>query len=311
MIRPLSIPRNGCWVNSMVRLGILGLSAGNGHPYSWSAIINGYQPELMENCGFPVIPRYLEQQQWPGARIQNAQITHVWCQDKAIAATIAATCFIDQVVDDYKMMIGAVDAILLARDDAENHLPMALPFIKAGLPIYIDKPICLSVNELGQLLEQQSYPGQIFSCSALRYASELQLSAVQRQQLGQLQHIQAVVPKDWMRYAIHIIEPLLLIVGNNKLLSSHRISHEEKCSVTYQWQNGMTAEVIATGSQYSPIAMRLFGDQGWLDLLFNDTFSAFKNTLEAFIDSVITKRAVIDSEFYYRVVTMLEKGLIQ
>ena len=41
------------------KLGIIGISDGNGHPYSWSAIINGYEPAKMENCGFPVIPRYL------------------------------------------------------------------------------------------------------------------------------------------------------------------------------------------------------------------------------------------------------------
>lgn len=30
-----------------IRLAILGLSPGNGHPYSWSAMFNGYDKELM------------------------------------------------------------------------------------------------------------------------------------------------------------------------------------------------------------------------------------------------------------------------
>ena len=42
-----------------LRIGILGMTEGNGHPYSWSAMFNGYDPEEMETCGFPVIPRYL------------------------------------------------------------------------------------------------------------------------------------------------------------------------------------------------------------------------------------------------------------
>ena len=43
-----------------LRIGILGMTEGNGHPYSWSAMINGYDRDEMETCGFPVIPRYLE-----------------------------------------------------------------------------------------------------------------------------------------------------------------------------------------------------------------------------------------------------------
>ena len=43
-----------------IRLAMLGMVDGNGHPYSWSAIINGtYDAEAMASCGFPVIPQYL------------------------------------------------------------------------------------------------------------------------------------------------------------------------------------------------------------------------------------------------------------
>ena len=42
----------------MLRLGIIGISEGNGHPYSWSAIFNGYNHEYAQDCPFPVIPDY-------------------------------------------------------------------------------------------------------------------------------------------------------------------------------------------------------------------------------------------------------------
>ena len=66
-----------------LRLGLLGMSSGNGHPYSWSAICNGYDPLLMEDCGFPVIPRYLEKQKYPDDFIHEATVTHVWTQDRS------------------------------------------------------------------------------------------------------------------------------------------------------------------------------------------------------------------------------------
>ena len=74
---------------SLIRLGVIGLSSGNGHPYSWPAIFNGYDPVAMEGCGFPIIPRYLEKQQFPKDAIAEAKVTHVWAQDKKIASNIA------------------------------------------------------------------------------------------------------------------------------------------------------------------------------------------------------------------------------
>lgn len=38
-----------------LRVAILGLIEGNYHPYSWSAIINGYDAALMASCPAPVI----------------------------------------------------------------------------------------------------------------------------------------------------------------------------------------------------------------------------------------------------------------
>ena len=35
-----------------IRLGMIGMNDGNGHPYSWSAICNGYDPIEMENALF-------------------------------------------------------------------------------------------------------------------------------------------------------------------------------------------------------------------------------------------------------------------
>ncbi|QQR81419.1 MAG: Gfo/Idh/MocA family oxidoreductase [Deltaproteobacteria bacterium] len=180
-----------------LRLGIIGLSEGNGHPYSWSAIFNGYNREVMAKCPYPVIPEYLSSQFFPHDAIQGAKVTHVWAQERAIAENIAAASLIPHIVSYYEDMIGQIDAILLARDDAENHLKMSIPFLDAGLPIYIDKPIALTLDDIESLYSYQQYNGQIFSCSAMRFSEELQLSALDRENLGDIGHIQAVIPKSW------------------------------------------------------------------------------------------------------------------
>ena len=39
-----------------IRLAMLGMVDGNGHPYSWSAIFNGYDRAAMAGCPFAGIP---------------------------------------------------------------------------------------------------------------------------------------------------------------------------------------------------------------------------------------------------------------
>ena len=105
-----------------LKLGMIGLSVGNGHPYSWAAICNGYSPEHMNACEFPVIPQYLAKQAWPAARIPGVEVTHIWTQDAELSLRVAKAALIAHVVEEPAAMLGQIDALLLARDDAMNHL---------------------------------------------------------------------------------------------------------------------------------------------------------------------------------------------
>ena len=163
-------------LSKILKLGMIGISEGNGHPYSWASIFNGYNPKLMEECGFPLIPRYLEKQKFPKDKISNAEVTHIWTQNIEISKKIAKTTNIKNILNDPRQFIGAVDAVLLARDDAEQSRTLAYPLIKAGLPVYIDKPLALSLDIAKELISMQKYEGQIFSCSALLYDSSLKLN---------------------------------------------------------------------------------------------------------------------------------------
>ena len=60
----------------MIRTGIIGLSEGNGHPYSFSAIINGYNEEYLSQSGWNVILEYLKAQEEKEFKQFNAKITH-------------------------------------------------------------------------------------------------------------------------------------------------------------------------------------------------------------------------------------------
>jgi len=295
-----------------IKLGVLGLSEGNGHPYSWAAICNGYSPEHMNTYEFPVIPQYLAEQSWPEARISGVEVTHIWTQDAELSHRIAKASLITHVAEEPTSMLGQIDALLLARDDAENHLKYAEPFLKEGIPVYIDKPMALSLGGLDALYRLQKYDGQIFTCSALRYAKELMLSESVREQIGKIRHIQATTPNSWEKYAVHIIEPSLQMIGAPVDIASARSRKiaESGRAVSISFENGVTADFSAFGKETkTPLSIRVYGERGWQELVFTDTFSAFKTALSEFIEGISTGTCRSPIEFNKQVVSIIESGL--
>lgn len=293
-----------------IRLGVLGLSAGNGHPYSWSAIFNGYDDEHMKECPFPVIYSYLKEKKFPDSAIEAGKVTHIWTQDREISEKVSKASRIPIIVDNPLDMIGKVDAILLARDDAENHFQMAEPFLVAGLPVFIDKPLAYSVEEAKKIFSLEKYEGQIFTCSSLTYAQELILSEAQRREVGTIKQVIATVPKDWPKYAVHIIDPVINNLGNQGKIEAYSVFRaDDKVTLNVRWESGLSASFSTLGNAKAPIQYTYTGENGSVQLTFKDTFEAFKSSLLAFTTSIKEKKRMIPVERTLEVVNLIELGL--
>jgi len=294
-----------------LRLGLIGMSPGNGHPYSWSAICNGYDQVLMEDCGFPVIPRYLEKHTYPDDFIHEATVTHVWTQDRKLSEHIAKASKIACAVKNFEDLIGSVDAVLLARDDANNHLFFAKPFLEEGIPIYIDKPLALSLNDANNLLDLQSYQGQIFSCSALSYADELVPDSSALASIGRIRSIVGITPKDWDKYAIHIIEPLLrFLPEDDEVVEAFRRKSGGRTTLHARFSSGVDVQITTLGDSVVPITLKLIGSAGCIDLQFSDPFQCFKIALQDFIASAKARKSRISTSRMLRVVSLIEMGRV-
>ena len=92
----------------MFKIAALGMSPGNGHAYSWSAIFNGYNREVMAKCPFPGIPEYLFAQDPATMQIPDARVTHIWVEDRKQAEDVAAASLIPNIVDKPEEVIGQV-----------------------------------------------------------------------------------------------------------------------------------------------------------------------------------------------------------
>lgn len=296
----------------MINLGIIGISNGNGHPYSWSAIINGYSNEYLDNCPYAVIRKYLRKSSFPENKIDDVRVTNIWTQDKEESKRIAEMSLITNVENNYHDLVGKVDGVLLARDDYESHYTISKPFIQAGVPIYIDKPIATSVTSLKKIFNQQKYKGQIFTCSALKYAKEFTLSNSEIESYGTIFKIIATAPKDWLHYSIHIIEPVLNIFNlynDYKVIEVQGIRNGGQ-KMKVEWNKSLSVEFITTGLQDTPISIEIFGSNKNEKIIFTDTFYAFKAAIGDFIVGLKNKYELSKIKQLGYIVKIIEDGTI-
>src|SRR5213594_1770839 len=91
-----------------------------------------------------------------------------------------------EIVDSISKLVEKVDVVLLESVDGRIHLQEAIPVIKAGKPLFIDKPVAGSLADaiaIYELAKKHDVP--CFSTSSLRFAPGIQ-ELVKNQKLGAL-----------------------------------------------------------------------------------------------------------------------------
>ena len=292
----------------MLKLGIIGMSEGNGHPYSWSAIINGdFDDRLMAECSYPTVPAYLTANR-DTLGIDGAQVTHIWAQDRDQANHCAAASGIENVVDDIADLIGPVDAVLLARDDPENHVAMAAPFIDAGVPIFIDKPLAVTWQDLDYFSRRHAAGKFLMSCSAMRYSAGNQSARPQLRALGEIVLAVAVGKKDWRKYAVHYLEGLFALLGDPMAVAVTHVSTSGKDIARVEFENG----IVATVHVFADIApcddLLIYGRDGSMHVAHGGAYPAFRNSLVEAIRSFRQGTPRLDFEKTRNVIRALIAG---
>ncbi|MET6996029.1 Gfo/Idh/MocA family oxidoreductase [Chitinophaga defluvii] len=268
------------------KIGIIGMSPGNAHPYSWSAIINGFfdGAEIIR-VGYPGVTAYLQANK-NTLGIDNAQVTHVWAQDVQIAESIAAATGIAHVVPQLEDMIGKVDAVILSRDDPEQHVAMARPFLDAGIPIFIDKPLAITTADMDWFAAQHAMGRFIMSCSSMRYSSEAGAVKMEMAALGALQFATAVGKKDWPKYGVHMLEALFALLDDPRPVAVKHIGKEGKDSVQITFENDFQVMIHMYMDISLTFQLSLFGKDGWRLIEYKNWYAMFRNNIIEFVRSV-------------------------
>lgn len=269
----------------VIRVGILGVSEGNGHPFSFSAIINGYDPDAFSRAGWPVILDYLNLQPPSSFGFADVTVTHAWTQNSDLTANLCAACNIVTAVEQPHEMLGQVDALIIGRDDWETHASLAMPFLKQGVSVFVDKPLTLDLGELSEF-EVYLRTGQLMSTAGLRYASELDPMREDPGQLGEIRLISATVLNSLDRYGVHMLDAISSLGLGQVRRAVRRDAEHDAYSIVLS--SGIPLNLDCLGAVGKTFHISMFGTEGQLHADLYDNFSAFRRMLDCFFQMVRT-----------------------
>lgn len=263
------------------KIAMLGMVDANGHPYSWSAMFNGYNKEEMEDCGYPVIPRYLEKQPAETFGVRGAKITHIWTDDPKDARHVAKASLIPNVVEKMEDVIGQVDAVIIGTDKGGEHVWRARPFVEAGLPVFVDKPLADNVEDLKTFIQWVKEGKMIMSSSSLRYMKEYMPYFTSTYELGDLRYINMTMNKSWERYGIHALEPVFRLTGPG-YVSVQNTGGEHNNIVHLVHKNGIDV-TLAVVYDMAGSPMKIVGTADSVTIPVKDSYYSFHTQLEEFV----------------------------
>lgn len=281
-------------------VGVIGFSEDNGHPFSFSAIVNGYDDDAFAAAGWPVIHDYLKARSPDDFGFDGITVTHAWTQDKALTQKLCSACRIGTDCKTAEDMVDAVDAVIIARDDWQQHLSLALPFLEAGKPVFVDKPLTLDAGELAAF-EPHLRAGLLMSTSGLRYTREL--DPLRNGEGARL--VTGTVLNGLEKYGIHMIEAVAGLGGAfAEPVSVSRLDAEHQ-SFAIRFSDGGQFLLNCLGAVDKTFHLSFFGESGHRHFDLHDNFSAFRRTLGAFFDMARTGKPAIDPDETLRLMRLL------
>lgn len=124
-----------------------------------------------------------------------------------------------EIVGSIDDLLKQVDYVLLETNDGNMHLEQAAQVMKAGKPMFIDKPIAGHLNEAIAIFElSKKYNVPLFSSSSLRYTAATQ--EIHNGKYGEVIGADSYGPDnsepshgDFTWYGIHAVEALYAVMG--------------------------------------------------------------------------------------------------
>ena len=242
---------------SVKRVGIIGLDTS--HSIAFAKTLNAEVPKP-ELAGMRVTVAY----PWGSRDIESST-------SRIPAYTEEVKKLGVKIVDSIPALLAEVDYVLLETNDGRPHLEQALEVMRAGKPVFIDKPVAGSLEDAVCIYEAaQHYKVPVFSSSSLRFMEDAQKA--RNGSCGKILGCDTFSPcslepthPDLFWYGIHGIEILFTVMGPG-CQTVNRSSTADADVVMGTWEGGRVGTFRGMRSGKSGYGGNVFGSDQFMPL---------------------------------------------
>ena len=273
----------------MIKLGMIN-QAINHHTLAFSRLLNGADDAKLEEDATIGMK---------GISMPDVRIVSVYCADQDDAKELAAARYIDHVAMSIEEMYESdLDGVLVVTEnDAMDHGQNALGFLERGIPTYIDKPLAPTVEKLDKIVNlARRKNGFLMSCSALRYARELEEFQSNRDEVGEITLAVGVsAVGKILHYGIHPLELIHTVMGWG-VEYVHNVGDEGNNLVKIAYPDGRRIVLLVVEDIGYTLEGTFYGRKGQRLVKVEDSGYFYSNTLKNFVEGIIEKRSPVALE---------------
>ncbi len=174
-----------------------------------------------------------------------------------------------EIVSSVDELVKRVDVVFLESNDGRVHWEQLQPVLKAGKPVFIDKPIAASLADTIRILEAaKKAKVPLFCSSSLRFGKTTQ--AVRQGSIGKVKSAETFSPMslepthpDLYWYGVHGCESLFTVMGTGCKSVKRNLTPDGKVEVVGTWADGRTGIFRQeNGQDRKGYGGKAIGDQG-------------------------------------------------
>lgn len=277
------------------RVGIIGLDTS--HSIAFTKVLN--DPDAGPDvAGYRVVAAYPK-----GSNDIESSVSRIPANTEEIKK------FGVEIVSSIEELLEKVDVILLETNDGRLHLEQALPVLKAGKRMFIDKPIAASLTDAVAIFDAaEQYNVPIFSSSSLRYmesAQDIAKGKVVGKVLGAHAYSPAKLEKthpDLFWYGIHGIEMLFTVMGTG--CKSVTRSHTDGTDVVVGiWEDDRIGTFRGMRSGEGGYGGTAFGEEGIAPI---GPYEGYRTLLVQIVEFFRTGKAPVSPEETLEIFAFME-----
>ena len=223
----------------------------------------------------------------------DIEVVGVYSEEEEAVKRILDAGYASYAASSPDEFVGKVDGVIVTARHGDNHYKYAMPYVKAGIPCFIDKPFCANVENAKELAKTAKDNGALLcGGSCLKFIDEIKpLARMVKTKTVKTGTVACPVSMDnvyggfWF-YSQHLIEMMTTVFGRNVKSVTAFCPDQNKNRITIIFNYGDYDVCGFYTDSYRYTVSLMTSDNNIYQTYCDDVVYTFKNEFDEFVNMV-------------------------